>query len=180
MFGAQRRSAAPPTVEWLLQYLTPTQNIEKKMKMNAGERFRGLRSFSRTEHAADSVGKLSFCREQYEELAPLVRNVLDASCRFCCYCCCFCSHFKCDNQVRVHRTRSSYSGAEEYPRERTQTTQRWYTHVSQLTQFMPICVASESPRCLSPSWEATPVSISNILIAMEALTNSTSSLYFLL
>ena len=29
-----------------------------------------------------------------------------------------------------------HSGAEEYPREKTQTNQRWYTHISQLTQFM--------------------------------------------
>ena len=29
------------------------------------------------------------------------------------------------------------SGAEEYPRETSQTNPRWYTHISQLTQFMP-------------------------------------------
>ena len=34
-------------------------------------------------------------------------------------------------------TGSSNSGAEEHPRGKTQTTQRWYTHISQLTQFMP-------------------------------------------
>ena len=34
-------------------------------------------------------------------------------------------------------TGSSYSGAEEYPRgKKTQTNQRWYTHLSQLTKFM--------------------------------------------
>ena len=32
---------------------------------------------------------------------------------------------------------SSHSGAEEYPREKTQTNQRWSTHISQLTHFMP-------------------------------------------
>ena len=36
-----------------------------------------------------------------------------------------------------HRTSSSYSGAEKYPREKTQTNQRRYTHISQLTQCMP-------------------------------------------
>ena len=41
------------------------------------------------------------------------------------------------NQVRGHRIGSSHSGAEEYPREKTRTNQRWYTHRSQLTQFMP-------------------------------------------
>ena len=39
-------------------------------------------------------------------------------------------------QVRGHRTGSSHSGAEEYPRENTHNP-RWYTHISQLTQFMP-------------------------------------------
>ena len=53
-------------------------------------------------------------------------------------CCCCCSHINSHNQVRGHRTGSSHSGAEEYPRENTHTTQaRWYTHISQLTQFMP-------------------------------------------
>ena len=40
------------------------------------------------------------------------------------------------NQVRGHRTGSSHPGAEECPKEKTQTNQRWHTHVSQLTQFM--------------------------------------------
>ena len=31
----------------------------------------------------------------------------------------------------------SHSGAEEYPREKHEQKQRWYTHTSQLTQFMP-------------------------------------------
>ena len=51
------------------------------------------------------------------------------------YCCW--SHINSHNQVRGHRTGSSNSGAEEYPREKTQTNQRWCTHISQLTQFMP-------------------------------------------
>ena len=50
---------------------------------------------------------------------------------------CCCSHIHSHNQVRGHRTGSSHSGAEEYPREKTQTNQRWYTHISQLTQLMP-------------------------------------------
>ena len=48
-----------------------------------------------------------------------------------------CSHINSHNQVRGHRTGSSHSGAEECPRKKTQTNQRWYTHISQLTQFMP-------------------------------------------
>ena len=58
-------------------------------------------------------------------------------------CCCWwwwcrcCSHINSHNQFRGHRTGSSHSGAEEYPREKTQTNQRWYTHISQPTQFMP-------------------------------------------
>ena len=48
-------------------------------------------------------------------------------------CCCY-SHINSHNQARGHRTGSSHSGAEEYL---TQTSQRWYTRVSQLTQFMP-------------------------------------------
>ena len=51
--------------------------------------------------------------------------------------CCCCSHINSHNQVRGHRTSSSHSGAEEYPRKKTQTNQRWHTHISQLTQFMP-------------------------------------------
>ena len=51
--------------------------------------------------------------------------------------CCCCSHINSHNQVRGHRTGSSHSGTEEYPREKAQTNQRWYTHISQLTQFMP-------------------------------------------
>ena len=47
-----------------------------------------------------------------------------------------CCHINLHNQVRGHRTGSSHSGAEEYPRENTHTP-RWYTHISQLTQFMP-------------------------------------------
>ena len=35
--------------------------------------------------------------------------------------CCCCSHINSNNQVRGHRTGSSHSGAEEYPREKTQT-----------------------------------------------------------
>ena len=33
-------------------------------------------------------------------------------------CCCCCSHINSRNQVRGHRTVSSHSGAEEYPREK--------------------------------------------------------------
>ena len=40
------------------------------------------------------------------------------------------------NQVRGHRTGSSHSGAEEYPREKTQTNQRWNTHKSLLIRCM--------------------------------------------
>ena len=39
------------------------------------------------------------------------------------------------NQARGHRTASSHPGAEEYPREQTQTNQRWYTHTSQPTRI---------------------------------------------
>ena len=51
--------------------------------------------------------------------------------------CCCCFNINSHNQVRGHRTGSSHSGAGEYPREKTQTNQRWYTHILQLTQFMP-------------------------------------------
>ena len=37
------------------------------------------------------------------------------------YGCCCCSHINSHNQVRGHRTGSSHSGAEEYPREKTHT-----------------------------------------------------------
>ena len=47
-----------------------------------------------------------------------------------------CSHINSHDQVRGHWTGSGHSGAEECPREK-QTNQRWYTHISQLTQFMP-------------------------------------------
>ena len=59
-------------------------------------------------------------------------------CCTCCCCCCCCSHINSHNQVRGHRTGSSHSGAEEYPRENKHThSPRWYTHISQLTQCMP-------------------------------------------
>ena len=38
-----------------------------------------------------------------------------------------CSHINSHNQVRGHSTRSSHSGAEEYPEKKTNTP-RWYTH----------------------------------------------------
>ena len=64
--------------------------------------------------------------------------VVAVNCCRCCCCCCCCSHINSHNQVRGHRTGSSHSGAEEYPREKTQTKPKVvYTHISQLTQFMP-------------------------------------------
>ena len=35
-----------------------------------------------------------------------------------CCCCCCCSHINSHNQVRGHKTGSSHSGAEDYPREK--------------------------------------------------------------
>ena len=58
-------------------------------------------------------------------------------CCCCCCCCCCCSHINSHNQVRGHRTGSRHYGAEKYPREKTQTNQRWHTLISKLTQFMP-------------------------------------------
>ena len=49
------------------------------------------------------------------------------------YCCC---QINSHNQVRGHRTGSSHSGAGNTP-GKTQNNPRWYTHISQLTQFMP-------------------------------------------
>ena len=58
---------------------------------------------------------------------------------------CCCSRSNSHYQVRGHRTGSSHSGAEEYPREKAQTSQRWYTHnISQLTQFTPPPETSKS------------------------------------
>ena len=53
-------------------------------------------------------------------------------------CPCCCSHINSNNQVRGHRTCSSHSGAEEYPREKTQTTQGGtrIPGISHLMQFM--------------------------------------------
>ena len=54
-----------------------------------------------------------------------------------CCCCCCCSHIN-SHQVRGRRAGSSHSGAEEYLQgKNTLTNQRWYTHIPQLTQFMP-------------------------------------------
>ena len=41
------------------------------------------------------------------------------------------------SQVRGYRTGSSHAGAEEYPGENTQTNQKWYTRISQMTPFVP-------------------------------------------
>ena len=73
---------------------------------------------------------------------------------------CCCSHINSHNQVRGHRTGSSHSGAEEYPREKTQTTLcgTWCTHISQLTQFMPPPktykseIGSQSTMCQVCTW----------------------------
>ena len=39
----------------------------------------------------------------------------------CCCCCSCCSHINSHNQARGHRTGSSYSGVEEYPKNKTRT-----------------------------------------------------------
>ena len=81
-------------------------------------------------HSRDSKNFLS---SQYEELAQIFssrrfRKVTSKAfvrattrptvfMRPCCCCCCCCSHINSHNQVRGHRTGSSHSGAEEYPRE---------------------------------------------------------------
>ena len=53
--------------------------------------------------------------------------------------CCCCSHINSHNQVRGHRTGSSHSGAEEYPRKKHEQTKGGarIPGISQLTQFMP-------------------------------------------
>ena len=48
-----------------------------------------------------------------------------------------CSHINSHNQVRGHRAGPSHSGVEDYPRKKIQTNHKWYTNMSQLTQFMP-------------------------------------------
>ena len=68
------------------------------------------------------------------KLASSTTVILPPCCLY--YICCCCSHINSHNQVRGHRTGSSHSGAEEYPRENTNNP-RWYTHISQLTQFVP-------------------------------------------
>ena len=50
---------------------------------------------------------------------------------------CCCCHINSHNQVRGHRTGSSHSGDEEYPRKKHTLNPRWYTHISHLTQFIP-------------------------------------------
>ena len=51
--------------------------------------------------------------------------------------CCCRSDINSNKKVRDHRTGSSHSGADEYPRGKTRTNQMWYKHISKLTQFMP-------------------------------------------
>ena len=52
--------------------------------------------------------------------------------------CCCCSHINSHNQVRGHRTGSSHSvWSWGIPRGNNTNSPRWYTHISQLTQFMP-------------------------------------------
>ena len=64
----------------------------------------------------------------------IIQVVYPVSGPHCSHTCC---HINSHNQVRGHRTGSIHSG-EEYRREKTQTSRRWYTHsLSQLTQFMP-------------------------------------------
>ena len=56
-------------------------------------------------------------------VSSLSRSLWPQSPSLCCSCC---SHINSHNQVRGHRTGFSHSGAEENPREKTQTNQRWY------------------------------------------------------
>ena len=56
------------------------------------------------------------------DIRPVQRLGVQGSCRsFCCFCCC--SQIPSHNQGRGDRTGSSHPGAEEYPREETQTNQ---------------------------------------------------------
>ena len=48
------------------------------------------------------------------------------------------------NQVRGHGTGSSHSGAEGNTPGKKTHNPRWYTHISQLTQFMPPPATHES------------------------------------
>ena len=84
------------------------------------------------------VNLFSFCFKKVVCTRDLFGETLDsrAPTRQNIPCCCCCSHINSHNQVRGHRTGSSHSGAEEYPRENTHNP-RWYTHISQLTRFMP-------------------------------------------
>ena len=43
---------------------------------------------------------------------------------------CCCSHINSHNQVRGHRTGSSHSGAEEYPRENTSKSKVVHTYIT--------------------------------------------------
>ena len=86
-----------------------------------------------------SIGTVgAICTIQPALLGEAHRTLPGGAYCCCCCCCCCCCHFHINshNQVRGHRTGPSHSGAEEYPREKN-TNQRWYTHISQLTQFMP-------------------------------------------
>ena len=51
-------------------------------------------------------------------------------------CCCFCSHNNSHNQVRGHRTAPVTLELRNTPGKNTNNS-RLYTHISQLTQFMP-------------------------------------------
>ena len=58
----------------------------------------------------------------------MVGGGMEKAARHCCANCavvvvCCCSQINSHNQIRGHRTGSSHSGAEEYPRENTHTTQ---------------------------------------------------------
>ena len=57
-------------------------------------------------------------------------------CCLCCCCCCCCSRISWRNQVRGHRTGSSHSGSDEYPRGKHKQTKGLTRSISQ-TQLMP-------------------------------------------
>ena len=64
------------------------------------------------------TGNISYCDEIQMNKLLLIR------------CCCCCSHINSHNQVRGHRTGSSHSGAEEYPREKHTKTKVVHAYIT--------------------------------------------------
>ena len=118
--SAQKPSALSP----ILRYLSSVTALAKNTYMRAqADKAKHLDfGLKRDFQCPISIYSFVWKREPTFRLILVRNTAVYMVCR---------SHITSHSQVRGHRTGSSHSGAEEYPRDKTQTNQGWYTHTSQ-------------------------------------------------